>query len=327
MLAAVSLAAGDLNVVGTGIASDNISISSSGGVVTINDPDNAVTANSAWVTQVDTNTVNVTSAAITGELNVDTGFGDDAVTVSNLDLPAASLTVDESAESFTVTPNAVVSAIDGLSVTADTVSIGAGATLSTRQTPGDLLNGASSGDSSDISISGESINVLNGARLLAHVEDGSSFDAGDVTITATNTSERLFESPIAFTSQDATLTATNATIRGHDVSLTGDAADIHSPSELAEFVDDFVGQLKSLVEQLPGVDIPTFDGLSLSLAFRGSSSIVNVNGGVIAADGDIAITSDSTAESDIEATAVASPEIPIGVAIGFTRSAIDSERR
>ena len=248
MLAAVSLVAGDLNVVGTGIASDNITISSSGGAVTINDPDNAVTASSVGVTPIDANTVSVSAASITGDLNVDTGFGNDTVTVSNLQLPSASLTVDESAESFTVTPNAVVSAIEGFSVIADTVSIGAGATLSTRQIPGDLLNGASSGDSSDISITGEAVSILNGARLLAHVEDGSSFDAGDVTIAATNTSERLFESPIAFTSQDATLTATNATIRGNDVSLTGEAADIHSPSELAEFVEDFVGELKNLVE-------------------------------------------------------------------------------
>ena len=301
MLAAAALSSGNLIITGTTSLNEGVTISNDGTTITINDPVNPLIAGTG-VTVVNANTVSFAAASLTGSLQVDLDEGTDSVTFTG----------------------STFSARGGFDLHAETITVSANTTLSTRVTSGDLLTGASTANSGNISLAGSTITLANGSRLLAHVLMTDSFNAGGVSIAADNTADREYAGISGFTTQDATVTLTGATVRGGAVEISSTASDIQSTAEVPDFVQGFLSPIKTLIEKIPGVTVPNFNGLSTSIVQRGAKAFVTVTDATINGDS-VSVMAISTADNDINATAVSSPKVHLGIAIGYAEATARAE--
>jgi hypothetical protein len=111
-----------------------------------------------------------------------------------------------------------------LTLTARTITVGTGVTVSTRQTN---PNGVTTGHSGTIFLnaarmigadSGTSIRLESGSRLLADVDVGSGFTPGDIKLRALN--DRFVPTPyVRVVDGSGTVTLNNATVRGGAVTV------------------------------------------------------------------------------------------------------------
>jgi len=111
-----------------------------------------------------------------------------------------------------------------LTLTARTITVGTGVTVSTRQTN---PNGVTTGHSGKIFLnaarmigadSGTSIRLESGSRLLADVDVGSGFTPGDIILRALN--DRFVPTPyVRVVDGSGTVTLNNATVRGGAVKV------------------------------------------------------------------------------------------------------------
>ncbi len=100
---------------------------------------------------------------------------------------------------------------------ADIISVDA--TLSTRAIDG---NGIATRDAGSIGLNAREITLNNGAALLAQVQTGSAYKAGDITLKAKAASiVRTANTP----KPETTITVTNAEIKGDAIFITADAAE------------------------------------------------------------------------------------------------------
>ncbi len=83
-------------------------------------------------------------------------------------------------------------------------------------------SGVSTADSGSISFNGRAITLATGSSLLAHVEDGSAFAAGDIIATVGAAS---IVRTLDVAQPEASISITGATIMGDAVELTADAAE------------------------------------------------------------------------------------------------------
>ncbi|WP_036477316.1 LamG-like jellyroll fold domain-containing protein [Myxosarcina sp. GI1] len=124
---------------------------------------------------------------ITSGIQINTGNGDDTIAISNLDFStnAIALSVAGEGGDDTVDLTGNIQTFGGnFSVNAETINVGSGANVSTRQVDG---SDSSIGSSGDITFTGQNITLASNAAVLAQVEDGSSYTAGTVNFTASDT--------------------------------------------------------------------------------------------------------------------------------------------
>ncbi|MCG8448164.1 MAG: hypothetical protein MI725_01115, partial [Pirellulales bacterium] len=198
-----------------------------------------------------------------------------------------------------------------LTVNSGSIDVAAGRIISTRQISGsDLLNDDSSGDSGDISFTAHTITVNTGAMLLAHASGSGGHDAGDVSISASDTDATGVEwldflldeliAPVFGTNgvyvNQASIDLSGATIKGGNVNVESLATFDADPWLSQEIFDGFnFGNLIQVGEVLVfGEELTT---LPLGVLGRVTDSSVKIDGGsVIDASGDVTIG--TTAESD-----------------------------
>ncbi len=215
-------------------AADNVTFSGTGGDDTISIVNgNVVTDASTCPDGCQTIEIqspqfeNITFANKTN-VTIDGGDGDDNITldITKASAGLSSLKVQGGDDDDTLTVSNMVANVvltldgnDGM----DTVIISDNALVCTREISGsDCVNDVSTGDSKDIAILAETITIGDGAKILAHVEDGSSFSAGDITLTASDATFN-YTPGIDVADTNAVITINDATIMGGDVNIAASA--------------------------------------------------------------------------------------------------------
>ncbi len=141
---------------------NNISIVASAAADQLSLADTAAPAQ-IQVASLNNSLESVTFTRPNASLTVNMGDGDDSLQIGELRLFGASLTVDGAAGS-------------------DSIAVNPSAYVSTRATVGDALNAASVGNSGNLSLTAETITVGAGASLYTNANSG--FSAGDISLTA-----------------------------------------------------------------------------------------------------------------------------------------------
>ena len=242
-------------------------------------------------------------------LTVEGGDGDDRVSVDDaLSLPGHNLKL--AAESITVASD----------VTISTVGVGG---------PSGNITFEARRESTQIAFptfASATVNVDPGAELLA---DGSNeFSGGDISITAYDVWHRLFQfSPVEIAHKTASITlggATDgATLRGRNVTVRAEAADMSWLNELPVYAKGFVGEMMGHLNQLGSIGISQFLGIDASVFIRAADATVDLLGDtLIDATGNVDIEAKSIADASLWAAAVGpgvSP-IPFTAAVGYGQS-------
>src|SRR5262249_27096881 len=140
-----------------------------------------------------------------------------------------------------------------------------------------------------------------GARLLAQVNQGSSFQPGAVTLTAEDTTVRELQlisianpgdnfdpigtlsslAPVGIARKKVAISLSAATIEGGAVSLEASAADESLAEQLAPYVDKLVQNIPRLVNQLPGMLTSVVTGVGAQVNVRSSDANLTVSGSTI----------------------------------------------
>ncbi|MEO1527628.1 MAG: hypothetical protein AAFX06_19535, partial [Planctomycetota bacterium] len=255
VLANVSLSAGSLSIDDAAGVDDDLLVTVIGTDLHVIDSVNGVTAG-AGVTQLNANTATVPLSSLTGGLDVTlqagddlltldigsahtfgdvisilAGDGNDALTVS--DSLQSDQSISASAERIFVNSD-LLTAGDLISLDADIgIDVAGGVTLSSRAlAPGDSpTTGTSISDSGAITLavtpehpiadptaSTFGISLGAGSMLLAQADSAGTYQAGDVSLTVTNSGF------------DNSITVAGATLRGNNVALTTDVSATTSES-------------------------------------------------------------------------------------------------
>jgi len=332
----VSLSSGDLQVMG-GLAADHLRFSTSGTNLVVNDS-TGITAGSG-VTQVNSTTVQVLLAAVTGTLNVDTSDGTDTLAFGTINLGAADIKI-RNVETVSVDANAGVTAAGGFDVESDSFTTNSKATVSTRRiASGDPVTADSTANSGDISIVAHNIAIQAGSRLLAHVEEASAFEPGKVGLKIDSSTIALpFIPQVSLTDISITIggSGEKTMIRGGEIEIEGSIKnDITSPKRVLGFTDQTVGisientsleaesvsvvaesEDKSLLEDLPEWVTANFiepfgeflvdkflPKTPVSAMLRGAKATVTVTDSEIHSENDVTLKSSSVVDASTEAVA------------------------
>ncbi|MEM6446315.1 MAG: hypothetical protein AAF704_07085, partial [Cyanobacteria bacterium P01_D01_bin.123] len=195
-------------------------------------------------------TINVTSALTLQNQTLKL----DAETVSiQADVDTAGGKLDVDADTATFQANVSTGGGD-IDVDADTISLDTSSnsvTLSTRQIAagGDQDTNASTGNSGAVQFDGDTITIgsetgsVGSANIYAHVEDGSSFTAGDVALTVLQTAGTdAFDILLAdVDTSKVGITLNDSTVKGGDIDFTATA-------DHGRIWEDSDGLVDSLVE-------------------------------------------------------------------------------
>ncbi|NOY98118.1 MAG: hypothetical protein GXP40_02800 [Chloroflexi bacterium] len=313
---------------------------------------------------------NITFANKTN-VTLDAGQGDDTITLNITKLAAglSSLTVKGgeptglgslSVDADTITVSGTIALPGGdFNLSAETITISPNTMISTRMLAAgssDYENAASIGNSGAATFKGKNITIGSNAKLLAHVEDGSSFTAGDLSLS-------VYENAgldLSFYNKDVSdvsiTVSDGAVLRGGKVSLsssvdhsrvlqyTGDDSNVVL-NDLAGFVKSlsfFAGiaysSISSIIEIKPNAKIyaasftaaaggvgsaqsePSGLGISVALAYVENRTKVIV-GGQIHTTGDAYLN----AGVDNTALALADTSALQGGAAAIAINIVDSE--
>ncbi|HHV65531.1 MAG TPA: hypothetical protein GXX46_10735 [Peptococcaceae bacterium] len=205
------------------------------------------------------------------------------------------------------------------------ITIRDGLTLSTRKLAEgetDYLNGVSAGNSGKIYLEAEQVDIGKNVRILAHVEQGSTFTAGDITINSHASSYADFVDMIPGididTPEAIIKIGEGVIIKGKAVSFTAEAdtteifsPEVDDPDLLRDTgaLDKVTDILKTIFEKTIGIveDFSLVGGVAVAKA----TSLISIStGSQIIADSFAALSASYIAAS-------ASPvAIAVGVAVG-----------
>ncbi len=191
-------------------------------------------------------------------------------------------------------------------------TIKSGATINTRNAiPGGETDDAnpSTGNSGDIRIAARQITVENGALLDASVvnQGGTSYSAGDITLTAQNSSD--WQTVVSVADADASIDVAG-TLKGRDIKLE---ASIESSAQ-------FGGVAGSIQQELINLALGKMESpLALSLAFvqaTGDATVTIRPAAVLAATRDISLAAiaDRSAGAELAAEGSAKANLSAGFA-------------
>jgi hypothetical protein len=191
------------------------------------------------------------SRAASGKIQFDYTDGDGVSHTLEVTDPVNSLTIESDITNImalsltadlTVTGTAVTVMGDltlagqDLSISATTINVNAGVTVATRKvaSASDLLSGNSTGNSGDITLSGRTITIGTGAKLLA--QGSGSYTAGAIAMTAAHKA-RPNGPFINLVSATASITLLSATLKGGVITIHSNAAALKKFSFLPESLD------------------------------------------------------------------------------------------
>jgi len=286
----------------------------------------------------DTININISYAADELQtLKVSGGGGDDTITIlqmiANIDLT-----------------------IDGGDGDEDSIMVSNNALISTRKiTGGDHTDANSTGNSKNIAFTAETITISNGAQVLGHVESGSSFTPGNITLTASDSTVK-YTPGIHVADTNAHITVNGATIKGGVVSLDAKAdttrvlPDSASASEW--FTNGLLGILQSFsliggvvvsnseaqitIAQNADISATSFSAIALGIAQAWTYPIgigLGVAVGVLDNTAKVLVNGKITTSGDVylraavdnTVTVVANTHGLAGIAVSAAVSVLDSE--
>jgi hypothetical protein len=262
--------------------------------------------------------------------------GADAIHISGLD-PAfsADLKVLGNAGDFVrlMSPGIYTHGGD-LEISAGGIGSDTGVTISTRQiSGGDHLNGVSTGNSGAITLQasdilqGSDITISSGTRLLAHVEDGSGFGAGDITLEADHSGyrEATVLLPVSVALREAGISITDATLTGADIAIRSTAADLTLSDDLGAYSDQFAKSFFSLLNQLPGMAISALTGISVQVNYRHSDAAVSLLGTSVTSSGSVDIGATARADASLSIVALSGLLREFSFAFGYGEAKATAE--
>ncbi|MCP4377600.1 MAG: hypothetical protein GY794_15660, partial [bacterium] len=208
---------------------------------------------------------------------------------------------------------------NGVSIEAsgDDVTVGAGVTISTRQIDDstDYANALSTGDSGDITListkkflgsKGGAVTIEDGASLFAHVEGGSSFAAGDVTIKAKSTVDSLSFLSINIISEGSYTSTVKindgVTILGGEIKIESKAGITSINEGMSAVASGIASASFGLLKSVTGLlDLP----LAVQVSLVEATVEIGKEGGdnvVIQGSGKVSIGAEARAEAKGDAT-------------------------
>ena len=188
-----------------------------------------------------------------------------------------------------------------LAVFADTISVGAGISLDTRQRD---VAGNTIGDLGSITFVGSTISMAAGSSLLAGVT-GSVWKPGDVTVTAQRfpLTQLTTLLPIDVSLNTASVSMTGVTITGGDISIAAKAVDRNLWEDAGTFGEGWLTGLEQALDQVPDLAISSLTGITGQISVRYATATVTVTDSSITSAGDVAIESSARADASIWAVA------------------------
>ncbi|BAS59688.1 hemagglutinin/hemolysin-like protein [Leptolyngbya boryana NIES-2135] len=239
----------------------------------------------------DTVTANTEINTKGGAFTINGGDGSDKINFNSTVYTAGgSFSIDGEGGDDTVTVSSSVYTQGGnLSIDSNTITINAGSTLSSRNTSAtDHSTGTSIGNSGTISLTGKQITIgTNGstssANLYSQVGTGSTYTAGNITISAS-------ETELAATVLDGTETST-ATISLYKANLQGKDVKISAEADYAGEFDDTSSVGNSIIGFLDNFSLAGGAAISTAKA----TITVDVNTSIIAASLDASATATTNA--------------------------------
>ncbi|MGC6512260.1 MAG: leukotoxin LktA family filamentous adhesin [Parvibaculales bacterium] len=204
----------------------------------------------------------------------------------------------------------------------DTITLNANVTVSSRDVsnPSVVANhetGASIGNSGNITLEADNITLNSGAKILAHVEDGSTYAAGDVALRA-------------HSENSSAISLTSATLSGDAITL--DARAVNSPlsvySNPLSTATSSIALTSSTISAAGNVSISATSlqdkaaatGALVSFDARTASASVSVSDTGITSAGNVSILSDADIVTDLTPTGWASfsTVLPLNVQAAVT---------
>ncbi len=193
-----------------------------------------------------------------------------------------------------------------LSVAADTIIV-AGATISTRAIAGsDQENALSVADSGSLKFEAGEIVLETGTKLLAHVETGSSYGPGDITLAADDSAykESSLLSPVDFNTNTAKVTIDGAQIRGGNISITAAAEDKAVAEEVGGYGEGFLKNLFDVLDQIPGVIISRITGIMGQVVVHRADATISVGTSTLSGSGSVTVGSSARADASLHTVSV-----------------------
>ncbi|HNR52294.1 MAG TPA: leukotoxin LktA family filamentous adhesin, partial [Deltaproteobacteria bacterium] len=175
------------------------------------------------------------------------------------------------------------------------------AVISTRNVSSgaDLLTDDSLGNSGKLTLNAPEIILKAGSKLLANVEDGSLYQAGDITLQAVNIEETPLIRLAGNESNAAKITIDGATIKGRNIDIRASAGDSNPEDGEPTIQDNWTfGELETLLD----------DNISLPAAvmIKRAEAVVKINEDpanetIISASGNVNISALSSADGTVKA--------------------------
>jgi hypothetical protein len=150
------------------------------------------------------------------------------------------------------------------------------------------LNDPSIGDSGDIDFTAQYITIHDGASLLTHVEDGSTYQGGDIFLSGSDTTG-VFLPLVQINNSDTTVTVDGATIKGDDVRITAEARSV-------KFFDDFAGPIEMALTTFESFVSPA------GVAISNANAVVTIGDGADIDANELWLKSSAFAEAKFTAT-------------------------
>jgi hypothetical protein len=310
---------GTLNLV------NNVTLSGSGGMLTLTDPGGAETQTFADPTRQ--LTIAFAASDATNNVTIDS-LGDFAAGL-DVENPNGLGTVEVTASINTGGGGFTVNA--ATTIVPNTEPPGSAFLLDNT---GTIDTGSATGPAGAINIAATDITLSPGSVLDADASTTAYAD-GTITLNAADTSYRQVPSPLIFVAKQVDLTATGATIEGGDIALNAIAYDASLPNDIPTQINSgntnavgVAGSLNQILISIPATGIAQLSPVGLSVIVRGSDANLTLDGATIDSAGSVEVS--SSVEADTFVVAIASQsqlgagntsvDTPFDAAVGFART-------
>ena len=223
-------------------------------------------------------------------------------------------TLDGGSGTLNVTNNVLTTG--NLTIEAGTIAVAPNVTISSRQTSGaDPLTGASTGNSGSISMTAPSITLNQGDLVLAQVELGSQFQAGNITLAAELSS---VDQPTqgSSTPNQAQMKLTGAAVEGGDISITAGASNINYYDDLGAYGALASTYINSALAQVPSLGVVMVSGFTGQYVLKQSDASILLTGSTVTGSGSVNVGTTATSDASFQ-TISATDGSSFAIALGY----------
>ena len=223
-------------------------------------------------------------------------------------------TLDGGSGTLNVTNNVLTTG--NLTIEAGTIAVAPAVTISSRQTGGaNPLTGDSTGNSGNIAMTAPSITLNQGDLVLAQVEPGSKFQAGNVTLAAELSSVDQ-PTQASSTPNQAQIGVTRATVEGGDISITAGASNINYYDDLGAYGALASTYINSALAQVPSLGVVMVSGFTGQYVLKESDASILLTGSTVTGSGSVNVGTTATSDASFQ-TISATDGSSFAIALGY----------